>query len=90
MVVATKDVTLDGGASQMVTFTTSKDVAGTYKVKADGLSGTFTVKAPPVPVPPKPINWWLIGGIIAGVIVIGTVVFLVVRRNVFMKSLVSK
>jgi len=75
VVVATKDVALDSGASQMATFTTSKDVAGTYKVKVNGLSGTFTVKAPPVL--PKPINWWLIGGIIAGVIVIGVVIMLV-------------
>ncbi len=30
VVVATKEITLAGGASQKVTFTTTKDVAGTY------------------------------------------------------------
>jgi len=78
VVVATKDVTLAGGASQKVTFTTVKDVAGSYAVDVDGLVGTFVVRA----VPPPPINWWLIGGIIAAVIVIGVVIWqLVIRRR---------
>ena len=83
VVVATKKVTLVGGASQKVTFTTDKDVAGTYAVTVDGLSGTFEVKAAPLlpPPPPKPINWWLIGGIIAGVIIIGVVVWQVIARR---------
>ncbi len=79
VVVATKDVTLAGGASQKVTFTTVKDVAGTYAVNIDGLSGAFTVK--PVIPPPPPINWWLIGGIIAGVIIIGMVIWQVIARR---------
>jgi len=60
VVVDTKDVALEGGASQKVAFTTSKDVAGTYNVNIDGLSGTFTVKPapavapPPAPAPPAP------------------------------------
>lgn len=55
VVVATKDVALTGGASQQVTFTTVQNVAGTYIVNIDSLSGTFTVKAPPTPTaPPKP------------------------------------
>jgi len=103
VVVATEDVTLAGAASQEVTFTTVKDVAGTYAVNIDGLSGKFTVKAvlvpppapppaPPVPpvvpppvippvVPPPPINWWLIGGIIAGVIIISIVIWQVIARR---------
>ncbi len=77
--VETKDVTLAGGSSQTVTFTTSKDTAGTYTVSVDGLSGTFTVKT----VTPKPTNWWpwIIGGIIAGIIVIGVIVWLGIRRR---------
>ena len=74
VVVATKDVTLAGGASQKVTFTTAKDMAGTYTVNVDGLSGTFAVK-PPI----TPINWWLIGGIIAACVIIGVIVWQVVR-----------
>ncbi len=80
VVVATRDVTLAGGASQKVTFITVKDVAGTYQVEVDGLTESFTVKPPP-PEPTKPINWWLIGGIIAGVIIIGVIISLAVRRR---------
>jgi hypothetical protein len=75
VVVATKDTTVAAGASQTVTFVTSQ-IAGTYAVDVDGLSGTFTVKTPVTPppekpvVPAKPTNWPLIGGVIAIVIVI--------------------
>jgi len=56
VVEATKDVTLNAGASKEVTFTTAKDVAGSYTVDADGLSGSFTVKEKPAPPPtPTPI-----------------------------------
>ena len=79
VVVTTKDVTLAGGASQLIAFTTARDVAGTYTVTIDSLSGTFEVKTPLPPV--KPINWWLIGGIIAGVIIIGLVIWQVVTRR---------
>jgi len=79
VVVDTKDVTLAGGTSQTVTFTTSRDIAGSYTVNVDALSGTFVVKPPPVP--PKPINWWLISGIVAGCIIIGGGIALVIRRQ---------
>jgi len=49
VVVATKEVTLAGGASQEVTFTTSKDVAGTYSIDVSGLTGSFAVKEEVVP-----------------------------------------
>jgi len=77
-VVATKGVTLDGGASQSVTFTISKDVVATYTISIDGLTGTFVVKPPPA----VPLNWWLIGGIIA--VVIAAIVFIwlnIIRRT---------
>ncbi len=61
--IDTEDVTLAGHASQWVTFTTSKDVTGTYAVAVDGLSRTFEVTAPT-----KSTSWWVIGGIIAAVI----------------------
>ena len=93
-VVATKAITLAGGASQRVTFTTTKDIAGTYTVNVDGLVGAFTVKAPPVPVkapsvpvkappvPVKAINWWLIGGAFAvSFAAIVLIILLVVRRR---------
>jgi hypothetical protein len=46
-----KTVTLDGGAKETVTFTTTGTKSGTYTVKVNDLSGTFTVKAPPTPTP---------------------------------------
>ncbi|MFC2057089.1 CARDB domain-containing protein [Chloroflexota bacterium] len=47
VVVDTKDVTLEGGVSQTVTFTVTQDVAGTYAVIVGTQSGTFNVTAPP-------------------------------------------
>jgi hypothetical protein len=77
--VATKNVSLDGGASQMATFTTSKDVAGTYTIDIEGLSGTFTVRAAPPPIPT--INWWLIGSLIAAATIIGLIASLLYLRR---------
>ena len=55
VVVDVRGITVAGGARQKVTFTTTEDVAGIYAVNVDGLTGTFTIKAPPVPpVPPAP------------------------------------
>jgi len=59
VVEASKEVSIDAGASQEVTFTTARDVAKTYSVDVNGLSGTFVVKeetsAPPaLPAPPAP------------------------------------
>jgi hypothetical protein len=92
VVEATKEVTLNAGASGEVIFTTAKDVAGTYSVEVDGLKGSFAVRekpAPPPTVPPPeevppvkaPINWPLIGGIIGGVVVVGLGVFFWMRRR---------
>jgi len=94
VVEATKDVTLNPGASGEVTFTAVKNVAGSYSVEVDGLKGSFTVKeklaptpTPPVTVPPPvtpvkpPIKWPLIGCIIAGVVVVGLLIFFLARRR---------
>jgi len=45
--VATKKVSVAGGGSEEVTFTTIQGEAGSYTVSIDGLSGKFTVKAVP-------------------------------------------
>ena len=77
VVVDTKVVTVNAGSSQTVTFTTSKDVAGTYTVDVNGLSKTFTVTK-------APSNWWisLIVGLGAAVTVGLLVYFLWWRRRV--------
>jgi hypothetical protein len=51
----TQDVTINAGASKEITFTTAKNVAGSYTVGVDGLEGSFTVKEKPaLPQPPTP------------------------------------
>lgn len=94
IIVDTKEIIVDGGGSQKVTFTTTKNVAGTYMVNVDGLAGEFTVKGPdapayspapspepPPPVTPKPAKWWLIGSILAAYIILFIVVWRIVRRR---------
>jgi len=92
-VEASKEVTINAGASGQVTFTTSRDVAGTYSVDVNGLIGSFTVREKPAPPPPPPppappappptpaVNWSLIWGIIGGVVVVGIIIFLVARKR---------
>ena len=90
VVDATQYVTVGPGASETVTFTTSRDVAGSYPIDVNGLSGSFTVRekpAPaPAPAPPEvkpPVNRPLLGGIIAGVIVVGLLIFFLIRRRAY-------
>jgi len=74
-VVDTKGVTLASGASETVSFTVTKDVAGTYSVEVDGLSDSFMVASE------AGANWALIGGIIGGVIVVATIVAVILLRR---------
>jgi hypothetical protein len=76
----TKDVTFDAHTSKTITFTTVKDIAGTYTVDVNGLSGTFTITAPVRPLIPWCV--WLIVGL-AIVAVIGVIVWVVVIRPRF-------
>ena len=69
----------------------TQDTAGTYKVDVDRLSGSLVVKeiAPiaateeiaDTPAPVSEPNWWLVGGIIASVVVAGLVLYLLVWRK---------
>jgi len=70
LIAETREVSLTGGTSEMVTFTTSQGEAGAYSIDINGLPGSFTVKegaSPPVvaaPAPPGERNWWLTRGVI--------------------------
>jgi hypothetical protein len=92
---AVQSVMVTAGRSEIVTFSVTRDEVGTYSVVVEGLNASFTVVAPlsqpptaALPAPPAPpappvttpTNWPLIGGIIVGVIVVGLLVFLLVRR----------
>jgi hypothetical protein len=75
---AEETVTIAAGSSQTVTFSVTGEEAGSYTVAVDGLSGSFTVVAPP-----SRINWPMIGGIIGGVVVVGLLIFFFVRRRAY-------
>jgi hypothetical protein len=47
VVEETKPVTVGPNGSKQITFTVSKNVAGTYSVDLDGLTGSFTVTGEP-------------------------------------------
>lgn len=59
VVEASKTVELAAGGSELVSFSTIKDTAGTYSLEVAGLIGSFTVKekpvAPPTVTPPAEI-----------------------------------
>lgn len=81
VVEATKEVTVEAGSSQEVAFSLSKDIVDTYNVDVNGLTGSFTVKEKPEEVVPSETNWTLISGIAGGLIVVGLIVFFVIRRK---------
>jgi len=76
---ADKEVILDAGASKRVSFTTSKEAAGSYSVDVNGVTGAFKVKQKPtppfVPTPAKPNSWWLIAIIIAAAALAASLVY---------------
>ena len=79
---AEKSVTVAAGDSQNVSFTISREDAGGYNVSVGGLSGSFTTVALPVELTPaKPINWLIIGGIIAGLIAVISLIIPLVKRQ---------
>ncbi|HUV56557.1 MAG TPA: CARDB domain-containing protein, partial [Dehalococcoidales bacterium] len=89
---AEKSVTIAAGSSEMVTFSVTREDAGSYSVAVDGLSGSFTVAAPtptppppptptPTPTPETAINWLLVGGIIAAVVIVGLSIFFWLRKR---------
>jgi hypothetical protein len=60
---STKEVSVAAGTTSIVNFTVAEDAVGRYQVEIAGLTGEFVVARPP-----SKINWWLIEGIIAAII----------------------
>ncbi len=77
-VEATKEGTLDTGASELLTFTITRESAGTYQLIVDGLTLSFTVGETS---PPSSISWLLVIGIIIGLIVLAIPIVLLVRKR---------
>jgi len=71
-IVDSEGVTLGAGQSEQVSFTLSGTEPGQYEVVISELSGEFTVL--------RTINWWLIGGIIAAIIILGSLGWYFRRR----------
>jgi len=61
----TESVTLAGGTSQSISFTTSLEVEGIHTVEIDGLSSSFTVTEPPTV-----IVWWMRPVYMAGILIL--------------------
>ena len=70
----TQEVTLDGGTSETVTFTTTPEEAGNYMVSVEGLTTDLTVDE-------IATNWFILGPIIAGVAALLTFVVLKLRKK---------
>jgi hypothetical protein len=88
VVEESRDITVNAGNSQKVSFTTVKALPGGYAVDVNGLNGTFVVvveESPPAPPPAStsPINWPTLWGVIGGVILVGLIIFLLARRKAY-------
>ncbi len=75
----TRQITLEGGAEEQITFKVSRDTAGTYSVDLNGQSGAFTIVEEPDQV--WSLSWWLIVAIAAGTVVVGFLLYLIIRRR---------
>lgn len=74
--VTSETVSLAGGNTKTVSFNVSEDAAGTYAVSVNNEYGAFKVTAPV-----KPVNWWLLAGIIIAFIAIVTTIIIARRRR---------
>lgn len=74
IVVDTKDITLAVEATGTVAFAVTEEVAGTYAVGVDGLTGIFTVTTPPLMIPFEVVATVLIVALLL-------VIFIWVRRG---------
>ena len=86
IVKAVREIDLDPQESKTVSFELTDLSLGAHQVEIADLTGELSVVPPPPPPPPaepepaKPINWWLIGGILGGIALVVFVVFRVLFR----------
>ncbi len=73
VIQATNEITLDSGQSQQIVFTVTENTPGHYVVQIGDLSGDFLSFLW--------INWWLSGGVVAALILLGWLVWYYVRRK---------
>lgn len=78
---AEESVTVAPGSSQSVNFSVTREEVGSYSVDVNGLSGSFTVAAEAPAGAPISIAWWI--WVIAGVVVVGLIIFFVARRMAY-------
>jgi len=76
----TREMTLAGGVSELVTFLVTRDVAASYQVEVDGQRGQFTVEPVLVAPPSEPFPWWGIVIGVIGVVVVGLLVYFLIIR----------
>jgi parallel beta-helix repeat protein len=79
-----QSVTLAADSSQNVSFSVSREEAGSYGVDVDGLTGSFTVVTPAPPAeetPPAPSGTGLWLWVIVGLVVVGLAIFIAARRR---------
>jgi len=92
VLVATQEVSLGGDADRTVTFIASRTQPGVYAVRLGDEVGSFTVVDERAPVPDgtqapvqgptdRPIDWTIVGGAIAAVLVIAGGAILLFRRH---------
>jgi hypothetical protein len=92
-VVATREITLAGGSSELVSFAVLRD-AGTYQFEINGVTGSFVVSetalldlgpgptvAPAQTLPEQSANWWLVGGVYVADVVLLVIVLQLIRRR---------
>ncbi|MDH5695717.1 MAG: hypothetical protein OEZ00_03810, partial [Dehalococcoidia bacterium] len=88
----TQRVTIAAGGSEVVTFSAVREEVGSYTVAIGGQSGSFAVVAPSsspasaspaVPAGKAAVNWPVLIGVIAAVLVVGVLVFFLATRRAY-------
>jgi hypothetical protein len=80
---AEQQITLVPEEKQEITFTTSKETAGSYNVTIGDTSGSFKVGMPNTAPPGKKLSWPLFGSIAVGVLLIIFLIIVLLRRRAY-------